>query len=299
MNDIHNIIIIIQKMFSTNATQIPVEYTTGDYSVRLNLNFGEGKDSEIYKNENDRKKFSDNYTVEVYESGEGDNYTKGYRVVTNEGPLVIKLGNISIVGKDDYNYDYAVGFAVDNSLPEYTTERSTIPYNIERDGTLWTIPANDGNSYNFDQNPNGRYQWVAKRAMDIGYEPTKEELELGMEKTSEGTGLIYLTFMVFKKPRHVEVTRGVTRGATRGATRGVTRGGDQMESDAARFGYGNEASTSSRKSDFEYAENTERYVLPIRLRINKKSATSEINCSQHLKGANVNTLRRQTMTVPF
>src|SRR6056300_1074465 len=167
-------------MFSTNATQIPVEYTTGDYSVRLNLNFGEGKDSEIYKNENERKRFTDNYTVEVYESGEGDNYTKGYRVVTNEGPLVIKLGNISIVGKDDYNYDYAVGFAVDNSLPEYTTERSTIPYNIERDGTLWTIPANDGNSYNFDQNPNGRYQWVAKRAMDIGYEPTEEELELGM-----------------------------------------------------------------------------------------------------------------------
>ena len=290
-------------MFSTNATQIPVEYTTSDYSVRLNLNFGEGKDSEIYKNENERKMFADNYTVEVYESGEGDNYTKGYRVVTNEGPLVIKLGNISIVGKDDYNYDYAVGFAVDNSLPEYTTEMSTIPYNIERDGTLWTIPANDGNSYNFDQNPNGRYQWVAKRAMDIGYEPTEEELELGMEKTSEATGLIYLTFMVFKKPRHVEVTRGVTRsvtrGATRGVTRGATRGGDQMESDAARFGYGNEASTSSRKSDFEYAENTERYVLPIRLRINKKSATSEINCSQHLKGANVNTLRRQTMTVPF
>jgi hypothetical protein len=290
-------------MFSTNATQIPVEYTTSDFSVRLNLNFGEGKDSEIYKNENERNRFSDNYTVEVYESGEGDNYTKGYRVVTNEGPLVIKLGNISIVGKDDYNYDYAVGFAVDNSLPEYTTERSTIPYNIERDGTLWTIPANDGNSYNFDQNPNGRYQWVAKRAMDIGYEPTEEELELGMEKTSEGTGLIYLTFMVFKKPRHVEVTRGVTRGATRGitrgATRGATRGGDQMESDAARFGYGNEASTSSRKSDFEYAENTERYVLPIRLRIHKKAATSEINCSQHLKGASVNTLRRQTMTVPF
>jgi len=43
----------------------------------------------------------------------------------------------------------------DNSLPEYTTERSTIPYNIERDGTLWTIPANDGNSYNFDQ----KSQW--------------------------------------------------------------------------------------------------------------------------------------------
>ena len=229
-------------MFSTNATQIPVEYTTGDYSVRLNLNFGEGKDSEVYKNETERKNFKDNYNIEVYESGEGDDYSKGYRVVTNEGPLVIKLGDISISGKDDYNYDYAVGFAVDNSMPEYTTDMSTIPYNIERDGTLWTIPANKGDSYKFDQNPNAKYQWMAKRAMDIGYEPTEEELKLGMEKTSENTGLIYLTFMVFKKPRHVEVTRGISRGATRGITRGITRGatrgGDQMESDAARFGYG-------------------------------------------------------------
>ena len=202
------LIIHQQTMFSTNATQIPVEYTTGDYSVRLNLNFGEGKDSEVYKNETERKNFKDNYNIEVYESGEGDDYSKGYRVVTNEGPLVIKVGDISISGKDDYNYDYAIGFAVDNSMPEYTTDMSTTPYNIERDGTLWTIPANNGDSYKFDQNPHAKYQWMAKRAMDIGYEPTEEELKLGMEKTSENTGLIYITFMVFKKPRHVEVTRG-------------------------------------------------------------------------------------------
>ena len=297
------LIIHQQTMFSTNATQIPVQYTTGDYSVRLNLNFGEGKDSEVYKNETERKNFKDNYNIEVYESGEGDDYSKGYRVVTNEGPLVIKVGDISISGKDDYNYDYAIGFAVDNSMPEYTTDMSTTPYNIERDGTLWTIPANKGDSYKFDQNPNAKYQWMAKRAMDIGYEPTEEELELGMEKTSENTGLIYITFMVFKKPRHVEVTRGISRGISRGATRGIsrgaTRGGDQMESDAARFGYGNEANSASKKSDFEYAGNTERYVMPVRLRINKKSVNSDINCSQHLKGASVNTLRRQTMTVPF
>ena len=289
------LIIHQQTMFSTNATQIPVEYTTGDYSVRLNLNFGEGKDSEVYKNETERKNFKDNYNIEVYESGEGDDYSKGYRVVTNEGPLVIKVGDISISGKDDYNYDYAVGFAVDNSMPEYTTDMSTIPYNIDRDGTLWTIPANNGDSYKFDQNPNAKYQWMAKRAMDIGYEPTEEELKLGMEKTSENTGLIYITFMVFKKPRQVEVTRGISRGISRG----TTRGGDQMESDAARFGYGNEANSASKKSDFEYAGNTERYVMPVRLRINKKSVNSDINCSQHLKGASVNTLRRQTMTVPF
>ena len=144
-------------MFSTNTTLIPVKYTTGDYSVHLNLNFGEGKDSEVYKNETERRNFKDNYNIEVYESGEGDNYSKGYRVVTNEGPLVIKLGDISIYGKDDYNYDYAIGFALDNSIPEYSSDVSTTPYNIERDGTLWTIPANTGNSYKIDQNPNGKY----------------------------------------------------------------------------------------------------------------------------------------------
>lgn len=290
-------------MFSNNTETVNVAYNTNNYNVSLNLNFGEGKDSEICKNEKERKRFYENYNVEVFESGEGENYMKGYRVITNEGPLVIKVSNISINATDDDNFNYAIGFAVDNKEPEYTTEYATIPYNIDRDGTMWTIPANDGETYNFDQNPKAKYQWVAKRAMDIGYEPTKEELELGMEKTTEHTGLIYLTFMVFKKPKPVEVTRGVTRGATRGvtrgATRGATRGGQQMESDAARFGYGNEASSSSTKSEFEYASNTERYVLPIRLRIDKKSGKSEINCSQHLKGAEVNTLRRQTMTVPF
>lgn len=285
-------------MFSNNVTQIPVEYTTGDCNVKINIAFGEGKDSEHFT-ESERKRYTENYNIEVYESGEGDTYMKGYRVITNEGPLVINLRNISIISKDDNYNDYAIGFAIDNSAPEYVSERSTIPFNIERDGTLWTIPANDYNDYKFDQNPNADYQWVAKRALDADYEPTQEELELGMEKTSESTGLIFITLMVFKKPKITEPTRGVTRGVTRGITRGATRGGDQMESDAARFGYGNKASSSSKVSDFEYAENTERYVLPVRLRINKKSEKSDINCSQHLKGANLNALKRQTMVVPF
>lgn len=169
-------------MFSNNTETVNVAYNTNNYNVSLNLNFGEGKDSEICKNEKERKRFYENYNVEVFESGEGENYMKGYRVITNEGPIVIKVSNISINDTNDANNDYAIGFAVDNKEPEYTTEYSTIPYNIERDGTLWTIPANDGESYNFDQNPNAKYQWVAKRAMDVGYEPSKEELELGMEK---------------------------------------------------------------------------------------------------------------------
>ena len=209
---------------------------------------------------------------------------KGYRVVANDAPLVIKLENISIK-KENSKYDYAIGFAVDGKEPEYNYESSTIPKNITRDGTMWIIPANNETSYNNDQNPKAKYQWMTKRALQEGYKPTEEELELGMEETSQNTGLIYLTFMVFHKlkPNYMSNTRG---GATRCSS-------------GARFGYGNEASSASVKSEFEFASGTERYVLPIRLRIADSSVISNINCSQHLKGANLNALRRQTMTVPF
>ena len=130
---------------------------------------------------------------------------------------------------------------------------------------------------------------MTKKALDIGYKPTAEELELGMEETSQNTGLIYLTFMVYQKlkPEPVYATRSIGGGATR-------------SSSAARFGYGNEANSASVKSDFEYVSGTERYVLPIRLRISDDSAISNINCcSKNLKAAALNALRRQTMTVPF
>ena len=293
-------------MFSHNASSIPINYVTGDYNISLNLTFGEGKDSENVKNENERKNFNESYNIEVYEVFDGEDYKKGYRILCNEGAFVVKLSNIEIQkinNNERENYEYAIGFALDNEKPEYYGEMSTIPYNIERDGTLWTIPANKGSSFNFDQNPKAKYQWVAKRALDINYEPTEEEVELGMEKTNENTGVIYLTFMIYKKPKVQEPTRGFTRGITRGATRGATRGicDDvlQKESDAARFGYGNEASSSSVKSEYEYVKNTEKYTLPIRLRINKTSEKSNINCSRNLSGANINTLKRQTMTVPF
>jgi hypothetical protein len=102
--------------------------------------------------------------------------------------------------------------------------------------------------------------------------------------------------MVFRKlkPDYDMPTRGITRGSVgSGATRGSSG------SSGARFGYGNEASSASVKTTFDYADGTERFTLPIRLRIAEGSETSNINCSQHLKGASLNTLRRQTMTVPF
>ena len=276
-------------MLTSTVSNLPICYNTADHTIKFDIAFGEGKEDADEISEYERKNFTKNYDIEVFESGEGDDYMKGYRVVANDAPLVIKLENISIK-KENSKYDYAIGFAVDGKEPEYNCESSTIPKNITRDGTMWIIPANNETTFNFDQNPKAKYQWMTKRALQEGYKPTEEELELGMEETSQNTGLIYLTFMVFHKlkPNYMSNTRGgdTTRSATRCSS-------------GARFGYGNEASSASVKSDFEFAPGTERYVLPIRLRIADESVISIINCSQHLKGANLNALRRQTMTVPF
>ena len=275
-------------MLTSTLSNIAINYETANHAIKFDITFGEGKEDIDGISEKERKNFTNNYDVEVFESGEGDNYMKGYRVVANEGPLVIKLGNICInnensicINNENSRYDYAIGFSLDNEAPEYNLDYSTIPHNIERDGTMWTIPANNGESFNFDQNPNALYQWMVKKALEVGYKPTAEELELGMEESSQNTGVIYLTFMVFRKFKP-EPVRSVTR-----------------SSSAARFGYGNEATSASVKSEFEFASGTEKYVLPIRLRISDDSAISNINCSRHLKGANLNALRRQTMTVPF
>jgi hypothetical protein len=280
-------------MLTNTVSNIAINYETANHTINFDIMFGEGKEDTEDISEYERKNFTKNYDIEVFESGEGDNYMKGYRVIANDGPLVIKLSNIRIKNEYSSKYDYAIGFAVDNESPEYRLNSSTIPNNITRDGTMWNIPANNSISYNNDQNPNAKYQWMTKKALDIGYKPTEEELELGMEETSENTGLIYLTFMVFHKLKsnYMPVTRGST-------TRSIATRGSSSSS-AARFGYGNEAESASVKSDFEYAEGTEKYILPIRLRISDDSMPNNINCSQHLKGANLNALRRQTMTVPF
>jgi hypothetical protein len=106
--------------------------------------------------------------------------------------------------------------------------------------------------------------------------------------------------MVFRKLKFVEepVSRS-SGGTTRSCVFGGTTRSCGGASTGARFGYGNEATSASVKTTFEYAEGTEKFVLPIRLRIAEDSVKNDINCSKHLKGASLNTLRRQTMKVPF
>lgn len=283
--------------FSYKTQTTAIVYNSNNHYVDFDISFGMAKDSVICKND-ERKYFNDKYNIEVYEiDKDSDTYQKGYRVVANEGPFAIKISNINI-NSDHDNYDYALGFAIDNKEPKYYSENDILPYNIERDGTLWTIPANNTESNYFDQNPKSNYQWVVKKALDKTYVRNQEEKELGIEETTEDTGLLYLTFMIFRKeksPQNV-LSRGVTRGITRSVTRSVS---SQDESVAGRFGYGNEAKTLSTKSEYKYANGTERYVLPIRTRININSEISNINCSETIKGAEVNMLKTQTMKVPF
>lgn len=287
-------------MFKETIKQIDINYETNNNNVSFKLKFGKGKDSYIVLNSKERTNYSEQYNIEVYESEDN----KGYRILCDDSPLVVDISNINIKGMP--KYDYALGFAVDNLEPEYNSEESIMPNNIERDGTMWSLPSNDYTSYKFDQNPNAEYQWQTKKACEQGYKPTEEEKELGLEETTEKTGLIYITFMLmYKEKESYELNnyRGVTRGITRsgGATRGGgLRGGDsQLDSVAGRFGFGNAATTSSKKSEFKYLPGTERYVLPLRVRINSNSIESNINCSQSIRGANVNELKRKTMVVPF
>ena len=292
----------------TETDIISINYNTNKCDISVDIAFGKAKDNIVSKDENDRKYFDKNYKVEIYELGEQDEneYKKGYRVISEEGPLSIKLDNINILSFDDNIYDYALGFAIDNEMPIYNLESDIIPNNIERDGTMWTINATNNvlKKYYFDQNPKAKYQWVVKKAMDKNYKPSEKELELGMEETSEKTGIIYITFMIFKKKKELNLStyyENTTRGATRGATRGGGMRGINNDENSvpARFGYGNEVNSSSTKSEYTYAPNTEKYILPIRFRIDKNSEISNVNCSKTIKGAALNILKNQTMTVPF
>ena len=285
-------------MFKKTVNAINIQYETNNNNVSFDLKFGKGIDSYIKKNAHERTQYSKNYNIEIYESEDN----KGYRVLCDDSPLIVDISNINISGVN--NYDYALGFAVDNEEPEYHDETYITPYNIKRDGTMWSLPGNKNTCYKFDQNPNGNYQWQTKAACDLEYKPTDEEKEVGLEETTEKTGLIYITFMLMYKESTYEYDNcrsGTTRGTTRGISRSSSiRGGEsQNDSVSGRFGYGNAATTSSSNSEYKYLPKTERYILPIRVRINSDSEKTDINCSQSLKGANVNELKKRTMVIPF
>jgi len=290
---------------SYNAYDTNVVFTTDKINVGFTLSFGKGNDSAVYKYESDLKQIIKSYDIESIETE--DNVS--YYVIADEGPFVIKIENLDIYSRYNNNCDYALGFAVDFDEPEYFEDSNITPFNIDRDGVMWSIPVQESsrpnNSSVFYQNGKAKYQWTTSRAKAMGEELTEDEKELGVEKTSETTGMMYLTFMVLSKEKEVaqeqeitrSATRSISRGATRGTSGGATRGiGDSV---AGRVGYGNSASTSSVASTFKYAKNTSRLVIPVRIRISKDSGVSDVNCSKTLRGAEINMERKKIVVAPF
>lgn len=290
---------------SYNAYDSDILYTTDKMNVSFNISIGKGKDSLVYTNEKDLKEFTTNYQVETIENDD----SKYYYVVAEEGPFVVKIDNLDIYSRYNNNCDYAIGFAVDFEEPEYLEQSNYTPFNIDRDGVMWSIPVQElwkGSSPSvFYQNAKAKYQWTSSRAKNMGEELTEDEKELGIEKTSESTGLMYLSFMILSKEKEVVQEREITRtcnmrsgGVDRGITRSITRS-IIPDTVAGRVGYGHAATSSSVASTFKYAKHTKRVVIPIRIRISKDSVVGDMNCSKTLKGAEVNMERKKIVVAPF
>jgi len=284
---------------SYNAYDENVVFTNDKIIVSFNIIFGKGKDALEYNDEKELKQFTKKYNVDTLENDD----TKAYYIIADEGPLLIQIDNLDIYSRyNNEKYDYALGFAVDFEEPEYVSNEHYSPFNIERDGVLWSIPATNHYNNTFYQNGKAKYQWNTSRAKDSNVELTEDEKEIGIEKTSETTGLLYMTFMVLSKEKEIVQQREITRSCnTRSA--GVTRGSGATQgindSVAGRVGYGHSASTSSTASTFKYAKNTSRVVIPVRIRISKDSEVTDMNCSKTLKGAEVNMNRKKIVTPSF
>lgn len=271
--------------------------TTDMINVSFNVSFG--KKCLI----NFPKQLSKSYEIETLETDD----TESYYVIAEEGPIVIKIENPDIYSRYNNNYDYALGFAVDFDEPDYLEDSHITPFNIERDGVMWSIPIQEPwkpNSSVFYQNGKAKYEWTTSRSKAMGEELTEDDKELGIEETSENTGMMYLTFMVLSKEKEVVQEKEITRsgGATRsigGGMRGSVSRSIGEGSVAGRVGYGNSASTPSVASTFKYAKHTKRLVIPVRIRISKDSAVSDVNCSKTLAGAENNMKRKELVVAPF
>jgi hypothetical protein len=157
---------------SYNAYDTSVVSTTDKINVGFTLSFGKGNDSAVYKYESDLKQIIKSYDIESIETEEN----VSYYVIADEGPIVIKIENLDIYSRYNNNCDYALGFAVDFDEPEYFEDSNITPFNIDRDGVMWSIPVQESrkpsNSSVFYQNGKAKYQWTTSRAKAMGEELT-------------------------------------------------------------------------------------------------------------------------------
>ena len=265
-------------------------FNSGNYNVEFMLEFGKGTDSSINSHDS-RMSYTDKDKF-IMEEVVFDDGAKNYRIIGTEAPVVAKISNIVITNNDEipnYRYKYGIGFAMDKEQPTYRSNLSSEPNNIERDGKMWHINANDNQSYRLDQNAGARYQMYLKKAKKIGEELTEQEKLIGVEETSDKTGEFYITIMVCESKTYVEpvsTTRGfaVTKGmGGMGATRGSrTRGGDDYETGS--IGYGSVANTSSTESELKYVDSP-KIIIPMRFKVLSNSEVTELLTSKDLSSA--------------
>jgi len=282
-------------------------FKSDNYNVKFNLEFGAGQDSKINKNDS-RMNYNIKDTFKMSELKFSNNNT-AFKVVGKEAPIVSKISNIQVYNDDedyDYDYTYGIGFAIDKENPMYNNNLCSEPYNIERDGKMWHIPANTYSTYKVDQNAKARFQMYLKTAKDRDAILTKEEIEAGVEETTDNTGLFFITIMILEDKKEKEeeeyyskgVTRGATRSATRSATRGATRGGGD-DYDNGRIAYGNRASTTSKVSKLKYVD-TEKLIIPFRFKVDKNSDKTNMMGAKDIASAvRVEELQKNLQPVLF
>lgn len=275
------------SIISSNRINSIYQYIeSGNYIIEFNLEFGKGIDSIIidddsrmnYRNE-------DRFLIDevIFDDG-----VKNYRIIGTEAPIVTKISNLRVRNKnEDYNYkyEYGIGFAMDKERPEYSYNIDSEPNNIERDGKMWHIRANNNNVIRLDQNAGARYQMYLKKAKKVGEELTEKEKLYGVEETNDYTGQFYITIMVCESKTYIENTNTTRSATTRGATRGATtRGATTRGYDTGRIGYGSVASTSSSISSMKYVDSP-KLIIPFRFKVFDDSEITNIMGSKDLTSA--------------
>ena len=281
---------------------VDINYYTNGYTVKFKLEFGKGEDS--FKNPDDSRMYYDEKDKFRIDELEFSNGVIGRRVIGYEGPIVCKIYDIEVHNMNesyDYEYEYGIGFAIDKEEPTYYNNLNTEPDNIERDGKMWHVMANNRKAYRIDQNAGARYQMILKFAKE---ELTEEEKDIVEEKTDK-TGFFFITIAVCEAKKLRSVTRGgttrglVSKGATRGITRGSTRGGGGDDYSDGRVAYGNVASTSSSLSNKEYVD-VPKLVIPFRFKVKNDSEISDTMGAKDLASAKkVEELQKQYQPVVF
>jgi len=286
---------MLQPTISQNTY---ISYETDNHYVSFRVEFGKGKDSTSYH----RTYYDKPYDIENY----NDNNIMMYRLLAEEGPLVVKVYDVNVASKSGIDkrktprgymqYDYGISVVLDmNKEPVYDSPTSYVPSNnIERDGNPWMVLNNK--VLQVDQNGSAAFQWSVAKALDKGVKPTADQELMGVEERHENSGMIYITFQpVYTETEFEEhkEQQELTRGLCRGLTRGLSHA-SSTQSYAARVGYGSRAETKSISVKPIPIPNS-RFILPIRTRVIGDTFDPNIRCAKDLQSAiRVEELQKKT-----